>query len=142
LGPVRTGGPWRVGLRHPLSPSALILSILLEDEAVATSANYFRYLTVGGRRYGHVLNPRAGTPAETALSVTVVAESAMRADGLATAALVLGTNGGLALMHRAGVEGIVVSRDEGKPGRLLAHITGGLIERVQVVDPTTCIEKG
>jgi len=139
LGRNRDKTPWGIGLRHPLRPSQLLLSILVQDESVATSGNYFRYFTIGGRQYGHVLNPRTGAPAETALSTTVIAKSAMRADGLATVALVLGADGALALMRNAGTEGIVVSRLEHEPGKVVVHITRGLTGRVDLLDPTAVI---
>jgi thiamine biosynthesis lipoprotein len=136
LGRSPSGTPWRVGLRHPLRPEFLLLALRVEDEAVATSGNYFRYFTVAGRRYGHVLDPRRGTPAETALSATAVAPRAMRADGLATGALVRGVQGALDVMAAAGVEGVVVSEWDGHPGGVVAHVTRGLADRVELLDPT------
>ena len=139
LGRSPDGSLWRIGLRHPLRPDSLILSLGVEDESVATSGNYFRYFTVAGRQYGHVLDPRTGTPAETALSATVVAPRAMRADGLATGALVRGVGGALDVIREAGVEGIVVSHWPGHPGGVVAHVTRGLAERVDLLDPTAVI---
>lgn len=140
LGPGPVEGLWRVGLRHPLRPAGLLLTLLVGEEGVATSGNYYRYVTVAGRRYGHVLDPRTGAPAETALSATVVASHAMRADGLATAALVRGVDGALALMHAARVEGIVVDDWKGHPGRVVAHVTKGLEGRVDPFDSTVVID--
>ena len=72
LGRSPDGSLWRIGLRHPLRPDSLILSLGVEDESVATSGNYFRYFTVAGRQYGHVLDPGTGTPAEISIrSLTV-----------------------------------------------------------------------
>ncbi len=139
LGRTPAGASWRIGLRHPLRPESLLLSLLVEDEGVATSGNYFRYFTVGGRRYGHVLDPRTGTPAETALSATVIAPRAMRADGLATGALVCGVDGALEVLRAAGVEGIVVSASPGRPGCVVAHLTRGLAARVELLDATAVI---
>jgi len=140
VGPNRDGGSWRIGLRHPLAPSRLLLSVLVEDEAVATSGNYFRYFTVGGRRYGHLLHPRTGTPADRALSATVVAQSAMRADGLATAAMVHGA-GAIGFIRRvSGVEGIVVNPLARHPGKVSVQITPGLRGRVALLDRSAELE--
>ena len=49
-----------------------------------------------GRRYGHVIDPRTGWPAEGVLSVSVAADEAAVADALATAFLV----GGASLAER------------------------------------------
>ena len=43
-----------------------------------------------GRRYGHILDPRTGQPAEGILSATVVAPTAAVADALSTAFYVMG----------------------------------------------------
>ena len=141
VGRDRDGGIWRIGLRHPLAPSRLLLSVLVEDEAAATSGNYFRYFTIGGRQYGHLLHPRAGTPADSALSATVIARSAMYADGLATAAMVHGA-GAMAFIQRAsGVEGIVVNPLARHPGKVSVHITQGLRGRVELLDRSAELER-
>ena len=45
------GGPWRVGMRHPLRGDALCAALELDDAAVATSGAY--------ERGDHVLDPWA-----------------------------------------------------------------------------------
>jgi thiamine biosynthesis lipoprotein len=141
VGRNRDEGAWKIGLRHPLAPSRLLLSVLVEDEAVATSGNYFRYFTVGGLRYGHLLHPRTGTPADSALSATVIAQNAMRADGLATAAMVHGA-GAMAFIQRvSGVEGIVVHPLARHPGKVSVHITPGLRGRVELLDRSADLER-
>lgn len=134
IGRNRDGGSWRIGLRHPLNPRVLLLSILVEDEAVSTSGNYFNYFTVQGKRYGHILNPRTGYPVRTILSATVIAKDAMRADGLATAAMVYRAEEALEfLQNRAGVAGIVVTTLDGHPGKVLVHVTERLKGRVELL---------
>src|SRR5260370_9010297 len=78
-GPV--DGLWRVGLRHPLRPSTVLLTLLIGASAVATSGNYYRYFTVAGRPYGHGLDPRTGLPAAAAPSATALATPPMPPDG-------------------------------------------------------------
>ena len=141
VGRNRDGGIWRIGLRHPLAPARLLLSALVEDEAVATSGNYFRYFTVGGLRYGHLLHPRTGTPADSALSATIIAKSAMRADGLATAGMIRGA-GAMAFIQRvSGIEGIVVHPLARHPGKVSVQITPGLRGRVELLDRSAVLER-
>jgi thiamine biosynthesis lipoprotein ApbE len=140
IGRNRDEGVWRIGVRHPLTPSRLLLSVLVEDEAAATSGNYFRYFTVGGRQYGHLLNPRTGIPADGALSATIIAKSAMRADGLATAAMIHGTGAMAFIQGVSGVEGIVVHPLVRHPGRVLVHMTSGLLGRVERLDRSAELE--
>lgn len=140
VGRNRDEGIWRIGLRHPLTPSRLLLSVLVEDEAAATSGNYFRYFTVGRRQYGHLLHPRTGMPANSALSATIIAKSAMRADGLATAAMIHGADAMAFIQSVSAVEGIVVKSLAHHPGKVSVHITPGLRGRVELLDRSAELE--
>lgn len=83
------GGPWRVVVESA-GPDLPSLALALSDEAVATSGDYRNHIVIDGRRLGHVLDPRTGRPAEAGVvAATVIADSAQRADALATAFLVL-----------------------------------------------------
>ncbi len=111
--------PWSIGIRHPRSRDRLIGLLHLggagESRAVVTSGDYERYFEYGGKRYHHILDPRNGYPAESSISVTVIAATCARADGLATAAFVLGPDQGLELLEGLpGVEGMIIA--EGIPG--------------------------
>jgi thiamine biosynthesis lipoprotein len=95
------GRKWSVGIRHPRMDGEVIDTFRVSDAAVCTSGDY--------ERGEHVIDPRTGTPASSAASVTVVAATAMLADALATAAFVLGPSDGLALLRRHGVEGLILT---------------------------------
>jgi len=83
-------GGWPVGLRNPLLPHERLATIVLRDCAMATSGSNIQYFRHEGRRYGHILDPRSGWPAERLLSVTVLARTAAEADALSTAFFVAG----------------------------------------------------
>jgi thiamine biosynthesis lipoprotein len=101
---------WRVGIQDPRDKNALIEDVSLSDGAVATSGDYERFYIHEGVRYHHILDPRTGFPARGCRSVTVISETAMMADGLATAVFVLGPEKGLALIERVPeAEAMVVS---------------------------------
>ncbi len=118
-------GPGRqVGIVDPLRKNALLATIPLKDAAAATSGQYEKYLTIKGRRYGHILDPRTGWPVSPGVSVTVVSKRAILADALATAAVVLGPEAGLALLEKTdGVEGVLVHSD-GRGGLTLKTTSG------------------
>ena len=80
---------WVVGLRHPLRIDRRVGEIRLRNRALGTSGGQFQSFWHGGRRYGHILDPRTGRPAENALSVTVAAPTALEADALSTAFYVM-----------------------------------------------------
>lgn len=140
LGPHPDGDPWIVGVQHPLAPARLLLALSLDGGAVATSGNYLRYRVYNSRRYGHLLHPQTGYPARTALSVTVVAPTAMRADALATAALVMGRDGLAWLRNRHDAEAIAVSHSPARPDRLLVQASRGLRHRLTLFDDTAIVE--
>jgi thiamine biosynthesis lipoprotein len=79
------GGGWRVGLRDPRARHRRWAILHLRDAALATSGSGEQFFVSDGRRYGHILDPRTGWPAEGQLAVTVVASSAADADALSTA---------------------------------------------------------
>jgi len=81
---------WTVGVVHPLRGTRRLAEVRLRDRALATSGSRAQSFVYKGQRFGHILDPRTGWPAEGLLSATVVAPSAALADGLATAFYVLG----------------------------------------------------
>lgn len=103
---------WRIGIRHPRHPGALIFSFELTDTAIATSGDYERFFTAGDVSYHHILDPATGQPARDCQSATVLAPTAAEADACATAAFVLGPAKGIAFLRsRPGVRGVVVGSD-------------------------------
>ena len=95
------GRAWSVGIRHPRHDGELIDSISVSNQAVCTSGNY--------ERGEHILDPRRAHATGNAVSVTVVAQTAMLADAIATAAFVLGPPEGIQLLERIGVEGLIIT---------------------------------
>lgn len=85
-----SGGGWQVGVRHPRMRGSRLAILRLRDCAMATSGSGEQYFESGGKRYGHIIDPRSSMPAEGVASVTVVAASAAVADALATAFFVGG----------------------------------------------------
>jgi len=81
---------WTVALRHPLRPDQRLAELRLRDRALGTSGSGNQFFHFGGKRYGHVLDPRTGQPADALLSATALAPTAAQADALATAFFVMG----------------------------------------------------
>lgn len=98
---------WRIGVRHPHRPDSMGAVAELAEGAVCTSGNYER---AGEARAGrHLLDPRTDEPAAGLASVTVVAPTAVIADGLSTAAFVLGPHDAPAWLAQEGVDALLVS---------------------------------
>ena len=103
------GEPWSVGIRHPRTDGELIDSLRVSDLAVCTSGDYERRTPAAQEH--HLLDPRTGLSPRSVASVTVLAQGAMLADALATAAFVLGPNEGIQLLDRMGVGGLIFTPD-------------------------------
>lgn len=102
----RDGRPWQVaitpmsGAVHGQGPQC----ITLRNMAVATSGDLWHCHSHAGRRYPHTIDPRTGEPASNGLgSVTVLHESCMHADAIATTISVLGADEGLAFAQARGL---------------------------------------
>ena len=105
--------PWWVELQQaPGAPGPRTVAGLF-DLAVATSGDWVRNFDAQGYRYGHTLDGRTGRPLTNGVaSVTVLADTAFRADGLATALAVMGPEEGPAFAQALGVAAAFVVRDE------------------------------
>lgn len=84
---------WAVGVSHPLHPERRVAELRLENASLGTSGSSRQFFYHRGRRFGHVIDPRTGWPAEEVLAATVVADSACEADAVSTACFVLGPEG-------------------------------------------------
>lgn len=87
VGPHPDGSPWRIGIRHPRRPGALIQTIPLHDGGLASSGDYERCIELDGVRYSHILNPRTGWPVNHLASVSVVGDLCVVAGSASTIAM-------------------------------------------------------
>ncbi|MCP4222760.1 MAG: FAD:protein FMN transferase [Actinomycetia bacterium] len=112
---IRGSGAVRAGIENPHRPydnEPPLTLIELAEAALATSGDARRGFRVGGRWFGHVLDPRTGWPVERIASISVVAGDAMTADVLATVAGVMTAAEGVEFLDGIeGAEGLVVDRD-------------------------------
>ena len=101
-GEVRAAGtridktPWRIGVDPPAMRRRKFHKIVpLSGMSMATSGDYRNFLKSEERKYCHIIDPRTGQPLEyRGCSVTVLTETCLEADALATALLVLGDQAG------------------------------------------------
>ena len=107
----RLGRRWRVGIASPAEPGALQKVLALDDMAMATSGDYHNYFERDGVRYSHTIDPRTGHPIAHGLaSVSVVHQSCLYADGLATAINVMGPEKGFAFAEARGLAAFLIVR--------------------------------
>ena len=120
------GSAYRVGVQDPDEPNSSnptgvmsvtnssgpigVVSVI--DRSVVTSGIYERGFTIDGVRYHHILSPWTGLPSDSDLaSATIIAESSMDADALATACIVLGSEKALQLTQENGYPALMILRD-------------------------------
>lgn len=115
---VRVAGPppdgraaWYIGLEDPHHPGQAWTGVAVRNAAVASSGDYVRKFEIGGRRYGHILDPRTGRPVANGVrAVSVIAPSCTQAGMLSTAVCVLGAVEGLSLLESSmGISGAIVT---------------------------------
>ena len=107
------GDAWQVAIERPgAGPRAVARGLSLGDAAVATSGDYRNFFTVDGRRYSHMIDPRSGEPVtHDVVSVTVIHERCLLADGWATALAVLGRTEALRLADERGLAVYLLARE-------------------------------
>jgi FAD:protein FMN transferase len=132
-GQVALYGPGRreLSVADPRQRDRPVVTLAIERGSLATSGNSERGIVVGGRRYGHILDPRTGRPAPDFGSLTVWADDPLLADCLSKL-YVLGPQAAVAwAAAHPGVEvlGLVPRGREGKEMRALA--SRGLMGRLK-----------
>lgn len=106
---------WRIGLQDTRVgkedlTGGILMVLELGDTAVATSGDYRRYVVIDGKKYSHIIDAKTGYSGDGLASVTIITETAVEADALATAVNVMGAERGLALIEeRPGTEAIVIT---------------------------------
>jgi thiamine biosynthesis lipoprotein len=90
---------WRVEIRKVNGLDWSFLPIEIVNAAIATSGDVHQSFEIEGQRYSHIVDPRTGQATTSSVQVTVMAPTAMQADGLATALSVLTPGQGVELVE-------------------------------------------
>ncbi|MBQ8663057.1 MAG: FAD:protein FMN transferase [Eubacterium sp.] len=87
------GSLWNCGIQDPDDENAVMCILSVKDRAVITSGGYERFFTDSstGKTWHHIIDPATGYSADSGLiSVTIVSEKGMLADGLSTSLYIMG----------------------------------------------------
>lgn len=90
IGSSPDGPDWPVAIRHPQDPEKMLEVVKLRDASLSVSAVHGKSFFKGNVEFGHVIDPRAGMPSQSAALAAVVGPDATEGDALSTALLVLG----------------------------------------------------
>lgn len=89
--------------------------VVLKNCAIASSGDAFQYLEIEGVRYSHIVDPFSGLGVQGQRSATVIAQTAIWADALATALTILGPEPGIELIRSMEeVSALVVRNENGR----------------------------
>jgi len=82
---------WQIGIEKPLIDRQDVQTVIpLLNTGLTTAGDYRNFFVHDGKRYSHTIDPATGWPiAHSLASVTVVHDSAMTADALDTALMVM-----------------------------------------------------
>lgn len=92
-----------VDVARPDARLSSALSVHIHNLSVSTSSQSERFIEVDGVRYGHILDPRTGSPVLPWGSVTVVHPDPTIADILSTALFVMGPADGMEWLQGQGI---------------------------------------
>jgi len=129
--------PWKVGIQNPRDRASYFARFpVTRPGAVVTSGDYEKFFELDGKRYHHILDPDTGYPARGTVSVTILADSAARADALATGVFILGPEKGMELIEADDtLEGVIVT-DE-----LIPLVSSGLKDTIAMTPITVAKDR-
>ena len=110
---------WKIAIETPSpvpdAPPILLATVPLKEEAMSVSGVWGNSFQVGGRTYGHIIDPCTGEPAIGTVLAAVILPSATETDALSTALLTVGVAGHDAIARlRPGMKTLVVSESGGQ----------------------------
>ena len=86
-----------------------------KDLSLATSGEYRNFVEINGRTFSHTIDPETFKPINRQhISVSVIAENAMKADALATALNVMGIEKGLDFSNKNKIKALYVIKENEK----------------------------
>lgn len=106
----KNGSPWLVGIQDPQQPNTFYQKIRLSDLAIATSGSYVNHFG-DSLRHNHIVRSQSGVSPKRSLSASVLAPSAVLADGLSTTLFLSGPEQGMRLCNKLrDVEALILAR--------------------------------
>jgi thiamine biosynthesis lipoprotein len=102
---------WTIEIEHPDNPARTLGTIVVRDQAVATSAANRRHWRRGSQIMHHLIDPRTREPARSdVVQATILAPTAEVADVMAKVAFVLGAEDAMRELDHRGLSGVLVLR--------------------------------
>ena len=105
------GKPWTVAIQDPWKRKSYPDVVQIGDGCIATSGNYEIYYD-REKMFHHIVNPKTGFSPDLTTSVSIMANSTMEADALATSLCVMSPSQGTEFVNGlAACESLVIGKD-------------------------------
>ncbi|GDX05837.1 FAD:protein FMN transferase ApbE [Buttiauxella sp. A111] len=107
------GKAWRVAIQKPTDRENAVQAVVdLNGHGISTSGSYRNYYELDGKRLSHVIDPQTGQPIQHKLvSATVIATTALEADGWDTGLMVLGTEKAKQVAQKEGLAVYLITKE-------------------------------
>lgn len=107
------GRAWRVAIQKPTDRENAVQAVVdLNGHGISTSGSYRNYYELDGKRLSHVIDPTTGAPIQHKLvSATVIATTALEADGWDTGLMVLGTEKAKQIAEKEGLAVYLITKE-------------------------------
>lgn len=108
--------PHVIGIQDPGELTQIWTAVTDQGQglSISTSGNYHNPITIEGKEFYHIIDPRTGNPVSTQIiSVSIVFSGLGKnwlADALATACAVIGPEKGISMIEDLGGEGLILTR--------------------------------
>jgi len=107
------GKEWTIGIADPNAARESFSYLSISGQAIATSGNYEKFITIDGKKYSHTIDPKTGLPVHGIKSVTIICPNAEIADAMATPIMIMGIKVGLNLVNQMkGIGCIIVDETD------------------------------
>jgi thiamine biosynthesis lipoprotein len=118
----KNGKYWRLGINTPKKDAGIndvIDKVKLKNQSLASSGTYRNFYKLDGKFYHHILDGRTGYPvSNNIVSASIISESCMDADALATLLLILGKKDGFKLIEKYYPQSAYLVIEENKTGNM------------------------
>ncbi|KEI05894.1 thiamine biosynthesis protein ApbE [Clostridium botulinum] len=131
MGNKSNGDNWVIGVQDPFDAHGNYMGkVKLLEKSIVTSGIYERFFEKNGKRYHHILDTKTGYPVDNSLvSVSIIADKSIDADGLSTTTFSLGLNEGLKLIESLkGTEAIFVTKNHE------VYVSSGLKDNFEITN--------
>ena len=104
---------WKIAIQSPTNKAAILTTVKIQNEAIATSGDYETRWMNGGNEWHHQIDTKTGKPTRGIKSVSVIAKNAEIADTRTSIISLIGIKEGIKYAEKKSIPYMIVS-DENK----------------------------